>query len=85
MYRAIISFKNGDCNQVQTSRTYNVPRQTLKRYLKKDKFTISKLGRSLEMGIEEENELEKYLIVRKECGFGLARHELRVHAFFMEE
>jgi hypothetical protein len=61
--------------------TYNVPRQTLQRYLKKDEFTIPKLGRKPEMGIEAENELERYLILRQECGFGLTRQELRALAF----
>jgi hypothetical protein len=43
------------------------------------------LAEKTEMGIEAENELERYLILRQECGFGLARHELRVLAFnFME-
>jgi hypothetical protein len=38
------------------------------------------------MGIEAENELERYLILRQECCFGLTRHELRVLAFnFMEK
>jgi hypothetical protein len=36
-------------------KTYNVPRQTLQRYLKKDEITIPKLGRKPEMGIEAEN------------------------------
>jgi hypothetical protein len=37
------------------------------------------------MWIEPENDLEKYLILCQECGFGLTRHELRVLAFnFME-
>jgi hypothetical protein len=58
----------------------------LQLYLKKDEFAISKLGRETEMGIEAENELERYLILCQECGFGLARHELRVLAFnFMEK
>jgi hypothetical protein len=58
MSRAIISIRDGDCN-----------RQTLQRYLKKDEFTIPKLGRKPEMGIEAENELERYLILHQECGF----------------
>jgi hypothetical protein len=83
---ASISIRNGDCNQVQPSKTYNVPRQILQRYLKKDEFTIPNLGRKPEMGIEAENELEKYFILRQEYGFGLTRHELRVFAFnFMEK
>jgi hypothetical protein len=53
----------------------------LQRYLKKDEFTIPKLGRKPEMGTEAENELERYLILRQKCGFGLTRHELRVFAF----
>jgi hypothetical protein len=56
-------------------------RQTLQRYLKKYEFTIPKLGRKTEIGIEAENELERYLILRQECGFVLTRHELRVVAF----
>jgi hypothetical protein len=44
-------------NQAQPSKTYNVPRQTLQRYLKKDEFTIPKLGRKPEMGIEAEMNL----------------------------
>jgi hypothetical protein len=86
MSRAIISIRDGDCNQAQPTKAYNVPRQTLQRYLKKDEFTIPKLGRKSEMGIEAENELERYLILRQECGFGLTRHELRVLALnFMEK
>jgi ubiquinone biosynthesis protein COQ9 len=38
------------------------------------------------MGIEAENELERHLILRQECGFGLTRHELRALAFnFMKK
>jgi hypothetical protein len=58
----------------------------LQRYLKKDEFTIPKLGRKPEMGIEVDIELERYLIIRQECGFGLTRYELRVLAFnFLEK
>jgi hypothetical protein len=46
---------------------------------------VPKLGRKPEMGIEVGNDLEKYLILSQECGFGLARHKLRAVAFnFME-
>jgi hypothetical protein len=85
MSRAVISIRNGDCNQVKASKMYNVPRQALQRYLKKYKFTVPKLGRKPEMGIDAENCLEKYFILCQKCGFGLTRHELRTLAFsFME-
>jgi hypothetical protein len=45
MSRAVISIRNGDWNQVQASKMYKVPLQTLQRYLKKDELTVSKLGR----------------------------------------
>jgi hypothetical protein len=66
---------------IATLKTYNVLCQILQRYLKKYEFTIQKLGRKTEMGIEAGNELERCLILRQECGFGLTRHELRVLAF----
>jgi hypothetical protein len=81
MSRAIIFIRNGDCNQVQASKMYSVPRQTLQRYLKKDEFTIPKLGQKTEMGIKSENELKKCLILCRKCGFGLTIHELGVLAF----
>jgi hypothetical protein len=85
MSRAVISIRNWDCNQVQASKMYNVSRQTLQRHFKKNEFTVPKLGRKPEMGIEAENDLKKYLLLRQECGFGLTKHELRALAFsFME-
>jgi hypothetical protein len=70
MSRAIISIGDGDYNDVQPSETHNVPPQTLQRYLNKDEFTVPKLGRKPEMGIEAEHELGRYLIARQGCGFG---------------
>jgi hypothetical protein len=85
MSRAVMSLKNDDCSQLQASKIYNVPRQTLQRYLLKDEFKVPKLGRKLEMGVEAEDDL-RYLILRQEYGFGLKRTELRSLAFdFMEK
>lgn len=86
MSRAVMSVRNGDCSQSQASKVYNVPRQTLQRYLLKDELKVPKLGRKPEMGVEAENDLERYLILRQEFGFGLTRTELRCLAFdFMEK
>ena len=63
-----------------------MPRQTLQRYLQKEDFTVPKLGRKTELGIEAEEELERYLILRQECGFVLTRAKLRNLAFdFLEK
>ncbi|GFR21686.1 hypothetical protein TNCT_320671 [Trichonephila clavata] len=60
---------------------YNVPRQTLQQYLLKNEFRVPKLDRKSDIGVEAEDDLEKYLILGQEYGFGLTRSELKNLAF----
>ena len=69
----------------KASKNYNVPFNTLKRYLCESSgshdVVISKKGRPLALTVEEEQKLMRYIIKMQELGFGLSASEVRREAF----
>lgn len=76
LQNAIFSIRNG-MSKNTASKTYNVPRRTLVRYLNKNSNEKVKLGRKPTLTLEEENELKSRIIRLATIGYPLSRKLLR--------